>query len=313
MTSMLPIDQTGLQASFWVNGKPWPTGGNEPLIEVRSVSPGFRAALGIPLKLGRDLLDTDDSTSVSKVLVNEAVVQRLLPGENPIGRRLLQGSQQNHMEFEIVGVVGNVKQSGLDVAPNLELYSSYADLRIDWSQGDMSLVVKTAVPELSLVPQVRQALKGVAADAALLNVRTMDEVIDVSLANRKLTLTLFGIFAVVALLLAASGLYGVIYYLVAQRTREFGIRVALGAHAAGVMALVLRQSAVLVAGGIAIGVAGAYALSHLITGLLYGVGSRDPITFVSVPLLLAIVAVLATIVPTWKASRVDPVIALREE
>jgi len=280
---------------------------------VRSVSPGFRAALGIPLKLGRDLSETDDSTSVSKILVNEAVVQRLMPGENPIGRRLLQGNAQDYTEFEIVGVVGDVKQSGLHVAPSPELYSSYADMRIDWSQGDMSLVVKTAVPEISIVPHVRQALKDVAKDAALVNVRTMDEVIDDSLSSRRVTITLFGVFAAVALLLAASGLYGVVYYLVTQRTREFGIRVALGANASGVMALVLRQSAVLVAGGMAIGLAAALALSRFVGSMLYGVGTRDPVTFIGVALVLTIVALLATIVPTWKASRVDPVIALREE
>ncbi len=313
MTNMLPIAETGSQASFWIDRKPWPADRSEPLIEVRSVSPGFIGALGIKLKAGRDLSESDDSMSVAKVVVNEALVRRLIPGENPIGRHLLQGNAQQHMDFEIVGVVGDVKQSGLDVPPMPELYTSYADPRIDWTGGDMSLVIKTAVPELSIVPQVRRVVKDVARDVALLDIRPMDEVIDRSLSSRKLTLMLFGIFAAVALALAASGLYGVIYYLVTQRTREIGIRVALGARSSRVVAMVLGQGAVLVGAGIVVGVGGALLLSRLLSGMLYGVGTRDPLTFTALPLVLAAVALLATLVPAWRAARIDPVIALREE
>jgi predicted permease len=314
LTTMLPIDQSGATASFWVDQRPWPGPGNDPLIEVRTVSPGFLAAMGITLRMGRDFTESDDTTSIRKVIVNEAVVARLMPGErNPIGRRLLQGNPQSHDEYEIVGVAADVKQSGLDVPAAPEMYTPYADLRIDWSQGDMSLVIRAAVPELSILPQVRQAAKDVARDVALMNVRTMDEVIDQSLASRKLTLMLFGIFAAVALVLAASGLYGVIYYLVAQRTREFGIRVALGARMGTVVGLVMRQSAGLVLGGIVVGLGGALLLSRLIKGLVYGVDVRDPITFAAVPVVLGVVALVATLVPAWKATRVDPVIALREE
>jgi putative ABC transport system permease protein len=313
VTSLLPIQESGATASFWVDGRPWPAPGGEPLIEVRSVSPGFIAALGIRLQAGRDLTERDDSTSVAKVVVNEAVVRRLLPGENPIGRRLLQGSAQRHTEFEIVGVVADVKQSGLDVPASAELYTSYADPRIDWTGGDVSLVVRTAVPELSIVPQLRQALKEIARDVALLNISPMEEVIDRSLAGRKLTLTLFGVFAALALALASSGLYGVIYYLVTQRTREIGIRVALGAQVSRVVTMVMKQGATLVALGIVVGLGGALMLSRLLGGMLYGVSARDPVTFAVVPLLLAMVALLATLVPAWRAARVDPVIALREE
>jgi putative ABC transport system permease protein len=141
----------------------------------------------------------------------------------------------------------------------------------------------------------------------------MTDVIEHSLAGRKLTLTLFALFAAVALALAASGLYGVIYYLVAQRTREIGIRVALGADKVRVVWLVLSQGALLVGMGIAVGLAGALALSRLLGAMLYGVGARDPVTFASVPVLLALVALVATLIPAWRAARVDPVIALRAE
>jgi ABC-type antimicrobial peptide transport system permease subunit len=248
-----------------------------------------------------------------KTIVNEAVVQRLMPGENAIGRHLLQGNGTQHVEFEIVGVVANVRQSGLDVPASPEMYTPYADTRADWAGGDMSLVVKTAVPEASIVPQVRQAVKDVARDAALTNIRSMEEVIDQSLSKRKLTLALFGIFAAVALALAVSGLYGVIYYLVTQRTREIGIRVALGADKARVVRLVMSQGLTLVVGGVIVGLGGAFLVSRLLGNVLYGVGTHDPVTFVTVPVVLAAIAMLATVVPAWRAARVDPVIALRAE
>jgi ABC-type antimicrobial peptide transport system permease subunit len=177
----------------------------------------------------------------------------------------------------------------------------------------MSLVVKTAVPETSIIPQIRQAIKEVARDVALTNVRSMDEVIDQSLSGRTLTLVLFAIFAGVALALAVSGLYGVIYYLVTQRTREIGIRVALGADKARVVTMVLRQGLILVAGGIVTGLIGAFLVSRMLGNLLYGVGTHDPATFVVVPVVLAVAAMLATAFPAWRAARVDPVIALRAE
>jgi putative ABC transport system permease protein len=236
-----------------------------------------------------------------------------MPGENPIGRYLLQGTTPEAPKYEIIGVVANVRQSGLDVPARPEMYTPYADSRADWAGGDMSLVVKTAVPEATLIPQVRQAVKEVARDAALANIRTMDEVIDQSLSGRKLTLALFGIFAGVALALAVSGLYGVIYYLVTQRTREIGIRVALGADKARVVRLVLRQGLLLVAGGVVVGLAGAFLVSRMLGNLLYGVGTHDPVTFVTVPAALAAIAMLATAFPAWRAARVDPVIALRAE
>lgn len=177
----------------------------------------------------------------------------------------------------------------------------------------MSLMVKTAVPEASLVPHVRQAVKDVARDVALLNIRTMNEVIDQSLSGRKFTLALFAIFAGVALALAVSGLYGVIYYLVTQRTREIGIRVALGADKSRVVRLVLRRGLVLVAGGVVTGLIGAFLLSRLLSKMLYGVSTHDPLTFAFVPVVLGTIAMLATAIPAWRAARVDPVIALRAE
>jgi putative ABC transport system permease protein len=156
-------------------------------------------------------------------------------------------------------------------------------------------------------------VKDVARDVAVLNIRPMDEVSEQSLASRKPTLELFAISAAVALALAASGLYGVIYYLVTQRTREIGIRVALGAQTSRVVAMVVGQGAILIAAGLVVGTAGALLLTRLLSGMLYGVGTHDPLTFGAVPLVLAAVAFLATLVPAWKAAGVDPVIALREE
>jgi len=313
VASDLPMDPGGSQASFWVDRRVWPRPGNEPLVAVHTASPGYLKAMGIRLKSGRDFTESDDTTSAMKVIVNEALAELLMPGQNPIGRHLLQGNEKDHTDFEIIGVIGNVKSMSLDQPTPIELFTSYADVRADWSTGDVSLVVKTAMPEASVLPQMRQAIREIAKDVAVLNVRSMDEVIDRSLSGRKLTLFLFVTFACVALALAASGLYGVIYYLVTQRTREIGIRVALGASKQRIVNLVVGQGIALVSAGIVVGLIGALLLSKLLNSLLYGVGARDPLTFVVVPMVLGAVAILATAVPAWRASRVDPVIALRSE
>jgi predicted permease len=313
IVSLLPVEETGAQASFWVDGRPWPKAGTEPFAEVRTVSPNYFATMGIPLEAGRDFEERDDSMSVSKVIINESLARAFFPGENPIGRHLLQGSEDRHFEWEIIGVSGDVRQSGVAETPRIEIYSSYADKRANFARGDVALVVKTGVAEASVVPELRRALAAVASDAALMNVRPMDEVIQQSLASRKLILLLFGAFAGIALVLSASGLYGVIYYLVAQRTREIGIRVALGADKGRVVRMVLKQGAILALGGIAVGLAGAVALTRLLASLLYGVGTHDPLTFATVPIVLGTVALLASLVPAWRAARVDPVIALRSE
>ena len=313
VVSLLPIEETGATVSFWVDDRPWPKSGTEPFAEVRTVSPGYFATMGVPIKAGRDLEERDDSMSVTKVVVNETLARSFFPGENPIGHRVLQGSADHYFEWEIVGVSGDVRQSGLAEAPRVEIYTSYRDMRANFARGDVALVVKTSIADAAVVPDLRRALKTVAPDAALMNVRSMDEVIAQSLASRKLILVLFGSFAGIALVLAASGLYAVIYYLVAQRTREIGIRMALGADRARVLRLVLRQGAALALGGIAVGLVGATMLSRLLAGLLYGVGTHDPLTFVTVPVMLGAVALVASLVPAWRAARVDPVVALKTD
>jgi len=313
VVSLLPIEETGATVSFWVDDRPWPKSGTEPFAEVRTVSPGYFATMGVPIKAGRDLEERDDSMSVTKVVVNETLARSFFPGENPIGHRVLQGSADRYFEWEIVGVAGDVRQSGLAEAPRVEIYTSYRDMRANFARGDVALMVKTSAADASIVPELRRTLKTVAPDAALMNVRPMDEVIAQSLSSRKLILVLFGSFGGIALVLAASGLYGVIYYLVAQRTREIGIRMALGADRARVLRLVLRQGAALALGGIAVGLVGAGMLSRLLAGLLYGVGTHDPLTFVTVPVVLGTVALVASLVPAWRASRVDPVVALNTD
>ena len=313
IVSLLPIEETGATVSFWVDDRPWPKSGTEPFAEVRTVSPGYLATMGVPIKAGRDLEEHDDSMSVTKVVVNETLARTFFPGENPIGHRVLQGSADRYFEWEIVGISGDVRQSGLAEAPRVEIYTSYRDMRANFARGDVALMVKTSAAGASIVPDLRRALKTVAPDAALMNVRPMDEVIAQSLASRKLILALFGSFAGIALVLAASGLYGVIYYLVAQRTREIGIRMALGADRARVLRLVLRQGAALALGGIAVGLIGAVMLSRLLAGLLYGVSTHDPLTFVTVAVVLGTVALVASLVPAWRAARVDPVVALKTD
>lgn len=307
--SMLPLQDYGSNVSYTVEGRPVPPLPQQPIAESRLASPGFFASLGIPMLWGRDFDERDGAKGSRVVIVNEVLAREEFPGESPLGRRLrCSGST-----FEVVGVIGAVRQAGLDQEPLAEIYLPYSDFEFGSFASDMVLVVKTAGAPAAVAGNLRRAVRATDPGVPLYQVLTMDQVISDSLASRRLNLWLLALFAGIALALSAAGLYGVISYLVAQRTREIGMRMALGAQARDVIGLVMRQGSRLTAAGIVAGLLGALALTRWLESLLDGVSARDPLTFLGIAVLLVAVALFASWLPARRAARVSPMVAIRNE
>ena len=311
LITMLPVQEAYTNASYTVVGRPVPPLPQQPMAEMRVVSPGFFATLGIPVLRGRDFAERDGEKGITSVVVNEVLARKEFPGEDPIGRRI----HMDGMDLEIIGVIGAIHQAGLDVAPLAEVYMPYAGARGPYADilSDVVLVVKTAGAPGALADDLRRTVRAVDPGVPLHKVLTMDEVISDSLATRRLYLWLLVLFAGIALTLSAAGLYGVISYLVAQRTREIGMRMALGARELDVIALVMRQGSRLTVLGILVGVICAFVLTRWLESLLDGVSARDPLTFLSITGVLALIALLATFIPASRAARVNPILAIRKD
>jgi putative ABC transport system permease protein len=264
----------------------------------------FRA-MGIPVLGGRTFAERDNSTNAPRVaILNEAFVRRFFPGEDPIGKRVEFWSKP----WEVVGVVGNVRHDGLDGQPNERIYVPQAFC--PWTG---SLIVRTSQDPLSLADPVRKAIQFLDPDQPVANLRTLKDMVIDSIAQRRLTLLLVGIFASAALVLAAIGLYGVMAYSVTQRTHEIGIRMALGAQPRDVLRLIVRHGLLLTLLGLIVGLAGSLALTRFLTKQLYEVAPTDPTAFFIVSLVLVAVAFLATFIPALRATKVDPLVSLRYE
>jgi putative ABC transport system permease protein len=274
-----------------------------------AVSPGYFETLGISLRSGRLLNDQDRTGALPAVVISDSLAKHRFPGADPIGQRIHVGNPD--IWYTIVGVVGNVRQMSLALSDTDAVYVTTGQWH--WVDAAMSLVVRTRVDAASLAPSIRSAIWSVDKDLPIARVATMDHLVASSAAERRFALILFQAFALVSLLLAAAGIYGVLSGMVAERTREMGVRSALGATRANIVALVVRQCLTLTALGIIIGLAGAVAASFLITTMLFGVSPLDPITYLAVLLLLLAVSTVACGVPAWRAARVDPMIALRYE
>jgi putative ABC transport system permease protein len=276
-------------------------------IDWRSVSPDYFRTMGIPLVRGRFFNDGDTSTAPPMMIVSQYTVDRLWGKDDPLGRKLrIVGSGK---EYTVIGVVGNALTSALNEEPVPAMYYSVAT--VVWPT--MDIVVRAAGEPLSMLPAVRQRVRELDPELPVSTVRSMDQWLSASAAQPRLNAVLVAVFASVALLIAAIGVYGVLSYSVAQRTREIGLRMAMGAQRGNVLRLVVREGMLVSLAGIGAGIAAAIAVSRVLASLLYGVPERDPATFAVVAAALAVVALAACAVPAWRASKVDPIVALRYE
>ncbi len=316
-TSVVPFGGNWSTTSYNVDGFTPAPNANGPWGDYRIVTPGFFATMDMPIERGRSLAWTDDDHAVLVAVVDDEFVRHFIAaGADPIGKRLYFGNatpDSTTRFITIVGVVAHTKHESLDAAPRPQLYVPVAQQAGNGGVGRMDVVVRTAPAPLSLVPALRRAVHEVDRDLPMASVTTMDDLVSASMGQRRLSTILLGVFAGLALLLASLGIYGVMSYAVAQRTREMGVRVALGATRRDVLAMILRQGLSLAAFGVIIGLVGAAFVTRVIAGQLYDVTPTDPVTFVGTTVLLLLVAAGAVMIPALRATRVDPVIALREE
>ena len=308
--SILPLgsnfDTAGVEPEGFAHGP-----GETPYPERYIVTPGYLAAMRIRLARGRLLAETDDENSPLVVLLSETAARRWWPNQDPIGRLVkVPGFDSGPQQWRtVVGVVQDVKQAGLDAPHTMQVYLPHAQYR----NGYLTLVVRTKSDPLSLAGELRQQIHSVDPDQAASNIASMDRVLADSMGSRRFSAALLGSLAALGLLLASVGVYGVVSYGVSQRTREIGIRMALGAAQGDVLSLVIGQGMKLLLMGGTAGVVAAWLLTRLMSGLLFGVSASDPATFASIVLLLAAVAFLACYFPARRAARVDPMVALRYE
>jgi putative ABC transport system permease protein len=275
--------------------------------EVRAVTPGYFQAIGMTLLRGRSFTSADDSSAVQVGVINEAMARQQYPGEDPIGKQMTVQGQSR----EIVGIVSDVKELGLAADPSMAFYSPQAQELVDWMRRTMTLTLRTTVDPLSVAEAARTTIWSVDETIPISQVRTMESVVTANVAQPRFRTTLLAIFASVALLLASIGIAGVVGYTVAQRVPEFGVRKALGAQERDLLALVLGQGMRLTLLGVGIGLVGAFGTTRLLSSMLFEVPAIDIATFAGVTLLLSGVAMLASYLPARRASRVDPMTALR--
>jgi len=288
------------------------TEANAPIARINAVTPGYFAALRVPLVEGRLLDERDGADAPNSVVVNQAFVRRFFAKESPIGRRISAGltpGQGGPQMWTIVGVIGDTKQRGLASEAIPEMTAS----ALQWPRFMMTLVVRTHLDPLSLVTAVRAQLTQLDKNLPLYGARTMDDVLSAQVASQRFNAGALAGFAALAVLLAAVGIYGVMAYAVGQRTHEIGVRMALGANPHTVKGMVLKQGLWLAVIGAAIGVGAAFWLTRFISNMLFGVTASDPAIFAGVTAALILVALAACWIPAHRATRVDPVIALRYE
>jgi len=303
----LPLGAWQSTMSIQVQGAPPARGGDVNAANYSQISPGYFNTMKIPLLQGTDFTEQDRGQMPPKVIVDETFVRNFNLGSHPLEKRISVGDGTENAE--IIAVVRDTKQSNMADFAFGKIYRSYR--QICW--GNMTLIVRTQRDPSEIARAIRVELAGMDKDLPLQNVQTMTQMVASSVAQKRLSVQLLGGFSAVALFLAALGLYGLLSYNVAQRTREIGIRAALGARRSEILKLILRQGMTFVLIGIGLGLAGAFAFTRLLRSQLYEVGPLDPLTFTTVPLLLAFVALLACWLPARRAARVDPMVALRHE
>jgi putative ABC transport system permease protein len=310
--SAVPISGDTSSMSFGVVNRLLPEDQEEkPKVNWRQVTNDYFKAMGIPLLGGRSFSLQDNPKSSLVAIVNRSLANRYFPEEDPVGK-VIWLDDETMTNLTIVGLVGDAKFQGLDLPDNPAVYTShYQD--VFGASMSMWLAIRTRTTPSNLIAAVREQVRSLDKDLPVANIMPMERIVDDSLLERKFNMVLLGILAAIALILAAVGIYGVMAYSVSQRTREFGIRMALGAQTGDVIWLVLRQGLMLTAIGVAIGLIGAFTFNRIMTALLFGVSSTDPLAFGGMVVILCLVALLACFIPARRAVRVDPVVALRYE
>jgi putative ABC transport system permease protein len=307
LTSQIPLNGTEWTNSFDIEGRPPLAPGKDNFSDLRWISPGYFKTMGIPFIKGRQFTDRDVAEAPGVVIINQSMARKFFPDEDPIGKRLTIAYNHN-ISVEIVGVVGDIRP-GVDSEPAPEMYLSYLQTPV----RALYLVVRTSVEPTAIVATIRKQVSSIDKEQPISNIRSMDQVFASSIAQRRFNTLLFGIFAAMALILAAIGIYGVISFFVTQRRHEIGIRMALGAQRIDVIKLVMRQGIVLSLIGVAIGICAALVFTRVLSSLLFGITATDPIIFLVIPTILVGVALSASYIPAWRATRIDPMIAIRYE
>jgi putative ABC transport system permease protein len=305
----LPFTYNGDSMPIAVEGIPDPPPDQWPDVIYRAVGAGYFNTMGIPLVRGRDFSDQDTLDSTMTVVVSEKTAKHYWPNSDPIGKRLKAGSTTSEGPWRtVIGVVKDVRQNDFIAEPKMQMYFTYRQLK---SLMPNALVVRTAVDPLSLATSVPNAIWAVDKDQTVANVDSMEHIVAGAVARQRFSMLLLAIFAAVALVLAAVGIYGVMSYSVAQQTREIGIRMALGAQRSDVLKMTIKQGLKLVGFGLVIGLAAAFVLTRVMATLLFGISATDPVTFLTISFVLLVVAMLASYIPSVRAMRVDPMVALR--
>jgi len=308
----LPLSGDRFGISFEIEGRPVAKK-DQPSADVFIVEPNYFQTMGIPIIKGRDFEERDEHKSTQVIIVTEAFARQFFPGEDPVGKRIKPGistwDEDKSTMREIIGVVADIRSRALNTEPKPTYYLPQSQVPFTQLIG----VVKSSNDARSLTGSVTREVRALDAELPVFSVKSMDEYISSSIAAPRFNTTLLSIFAAVALVLTIIGLYGVMSYSVAQRTNEIGIRMALGAQSRDVLGLIVKEGLKMVLLGLVLGIGGALALTRLLETLLFGVKTRDPATFLAIAGLLSIVAMLACYIPAWRATRVDPLEALRCE
>ena len=307
----LPVDGSNWNSVFWMQDRPVPPNNdNLPSAAIVPITEGYFDALGARMARGRDFSAADAPGAPPVAIVNETLAARMWPGEDPIGKRLKQGWPANAGVWrEVVGVVDDIKFEGPTEATSMQIYFPIAQD----PPSEYSLVLRSGIDPAALATPLAEAISSVNRDMPLSDVRTMEQVVGDAMARQRVAMLVLGVFAVVALVLSAIGLYGVIAYWVTERRLEIGIRMALGARRRDVIRVVGASGGWMILGGTAGGIAAAAATTTSLRGLLFGVEPLDPMTFGAVVLTLVAVSAAACYVPAWRATRIAPITALRSE
>jgi len=322
-----PLNGDGISMAFLIEGKPTPppnnaAGGSQEQAQSANyfaVTPNFFATMKIPVLRGRDFTPQDTAAAPLAIIINQTMSRRFFPGEDPIGKRITLDFVPNEQPRQIVAVVGDTPLNRFQKDQASIMYVPYTQQTPRWmgpwwnDRAAMYFVLRTSGDPMSLVPAMRRAVADVDPNKPAANIRTVEQYLDQQIQYQRLYILLLSVFGAIAAVLAAVGIYGVMSYSVAERTREIGIRMALGASGSDVLMLVVRQALILVSIGLALGLASSFALTRVIKSALYGVTATDPATYIGVSLALALVALVACFVPTRRAIAVDPTVALRYE